>query len=263
MKTTRTAKIIGSLIAGALVSLALGAQQEPRTEQPAAKWTGAAELGYAGKHVFRGVQQSRQALQAGVEYKPAGNGLYAGGWYNQPFHDDYNNELDLYGGYRHELHGVRLDGGIIAYLYPEADTGLGETGSSCELALRASYEVLPKQAPGWTISGAAFHDMRLETRTLEVSTGYSLPFKLDHYEASADFRAYAGHSHSDNLLPDLDAPNVKDDWAYLGASAGVTVRFSKLLSATASLQYGRAHGRGAARAATDKLWGLIGAGLSW
>lgn len=250
-------KITGSLVMGALASLALGAQQEIQPEQTAARWTGSAEIRYAGKHLFRGVQQSRQSLQAAVGYEPVGNGFYAGGWFNQPFHDDYNNELDLFGGYRHRLYGIQFDGGLVAYLYPEAENE--ETGYSYELTLGASREVLP----GWTVSGRAYYDMRLETRTFEVSTGYSLPFKLDHYLATADFSAHLGNSHSDNFLPDLPGPNVKDEWTYHGAAASVTVRFSKLLSATGGLQYGRAHGQMAGRDATNKLWGFIGAGLHW
>jgi hypothetical protein len=260
----KTAKITLPLIITALASAMLGAQQEPRTtEQTAARWTGSAEIRYAGKHLFRGVQQSRQALQVAVGYEPIGNGFRIGGWLNQPFHDDYNNELDLTAGYRHTLCGVRLDAGATAYLYPEARTGEGETGSSCELSLGASREVFPEDAPGWTVSGAAYYDMRLETRTFEAATAYSLPFKLDRYQATADFSAHLGNSHSDNLLPDLPGPNVKDVWTYFGASAGVTVRFSKLLSATGGLHYGRAHGQLAGRDATNKLWGSIGVGVSW
>ncbi|MDR0353175.1 MAG: hypothetical protein LBI02_07450 [Opitutaceae bacterium] len=252
----KTAKFALSLIIIALASATLSAQQ-------AAQWTGSAEIRYAGKHLFRGVQQSRQALQVSAGYESAGNGFRIGGWLNQPFHDDYNNELDLTAGYRHSLWGVQFDAGLTAYLYPEADTDAGETGSSCELSLGASREVLPKAVPGWTVAGRIDYDMRLETRTFEAATAYSLPFHLDRYQATADFSMHLGVSHSDNLLPDLDAPNVKDQWTYFGAVASVTVRFSKLLSATGGLQYGRAHGHLAGRDATDKLWGFIGTGLSW
>ncbi|MDR1010877.1 MAG: hypothetical protein LBM04_07080 [Opitutaceae bacterium] len=256
-------KITCSLLMSALASLALGAQPDTATSDT--RWTGSAEIRYVGKHLFRGVQQSRQSMQAAVGYDPAGNGngFHASGWLNQPLHDDYNNELDITAGYRHTLRGVQLDAGLTAYLYPEAETDNGETGYSCELTLGASHEVLPEQAPGWTISGRVYYDMRLETRTFEVSTGYSLPFKLDNYPATVDISAHLGNSHSDNLLPDLPGPNVKDGWTYYGATASVTVRFSKLLSATAGLQYGRACGQFSGRDATNKLWGFIGAGLNW
>ncbi len=247
-------RTIITLIAIALAPLTLGAQQT-------ARWNGSADIRYAGKHVFRGVQQSRHAAQAGVEFDSAANGLYAGAWANQPFDGDgvkYGNEIDLYGGYRCEYKGIRFDGGLTAYLYPEAEDGA--TGSSYELSLAGTYEVRPR----WDVTAAIYYDMRLEARTFEASTSYSIPFKLDHYAARADFSAHAGNAYADNFLPDQDGPNVKKGWTYFGAIASVTVQFNGLLSATAGIQYGTAHGGGFSDLAlTNKVSGFVGLGLSW
>ncbi|MDR0901401.1 MAG: hypothetical protein LBM92_01355 [Opitutaceae bacterium] len=241
-----------SNIALALAATTLGAQQ-------ADNWTGSADIRYTGKYLFRGIEKSGQTLQANVEFNPIGDGFYVGGWFNQPFESKWDNEFDLFGGYRYNLHGIKLDGNITGYFYPQAKDG--ETDYSYEIAIGASYEVIS----GLGVSAYVYYDVRLETLTLEASAGYRLPYQIAQYQASVDFSAFVGYSDASDLFPDAGW-NVKDTWTYYGATVSTTVKFNETLSVTAGVQYGNAHNplTGVKEAdLTDKVWGFVGVGLRW
>jgi hypothetical protein len=248
-----------SIIALALAATTLGAQQ-------ATEWTGSADIRYTGKYVFRGAQKTGQALQANVEFNPIGDGFYVGGWFNQPFDSDWDNEFDLFGGYRYNLHGIQLDGGLTGFFYPQA--GDTTTDYSYEIALGASYDLGQVFEPisGLQVSGYAFYDIRLETLTFEVSAGYRFPYQLAQFKAAADASLFVGYSDADDYQPD-SAGSVKDTWTYYGATLSTTVWFNETLSATAGVQYGTAENRSASTGGgdnrTNKVWGFVGVGLKW
>jgi hypothetical protein len=249
-----------SIIALALAATTLGAQQ-------ATEWTGSADIRYTGKYVFRGAQKSGQALQANVEFNPIGDGFYVGGWFNQPFDSKYDNEFDLFGGYRYDLHGVKLDAGLTGFFYPQADNNV--TDYSYEISLGASYNLgsLWEALDGLGVSGYTYYDIRLETLTFELSSGYRFPFQLERFKASADASVFVGYSDADDYSPDQPGASVKDTWFYYGATLSTTVWFNETLSATAGVQYGTANNRSDLTAGghdrTNKLWGFVGIGLKW
>jgi hypothetical protein len=249
-----------SIIALALAATTLGAQQ-------ATEWIGSADIRYTGKYVFRGAQKAGQSLQANVEFNPLVNGFYVGGWFNQPLDSKYDNEFDLFGGYRYEYKGVQFDAGLTGFFYPQAEDTV--TDYSYELTLGANYNVgsLWKALDGLSVSGYAYYDVRLETLTFEVSSGYRFPFQLAQFKASVDASVYAGYSDADDYSPDRPGASVKDTWFYYGGTLSGTVWFNETLSVTAGVQYGTANNRSVAAGGggdlTDKTWGFVGVGLRW
>ncbi|MDR2676045.1 MAG: hypothetical protein LBC18_14565 [Opitutaceae bacterium] len=249
-----------SIIALALATATLGAQQ-------ATEWAGSADIRYTGQYMFRGAQKSGQSLQANVEFNPIGDGFYVGGWFNQPFDSDWDNEFDLFGGYRYNFMGIQFDAGLTGFFYPQAEDRT--TDYSYEIALGANYNLgtLWRVLDGLAVSGYAYYDVRLETLTFELSTGYRFPYQLAQFKASVDASLFVGHSDTGDYLPDSPGSNIKDTWLYYGATLSTTVWFNETLSATAGVQYGTANNRstlaGGGSDRTDKVWGFVGVGLKW
>ncbi len=89
-------------------------------------------LTFVSDYAFRGVSQTvEEAAVQGTLEASLGNGMYAGLFGSNVSAMSYNNgnlETDLYAGWRGEIvTGWTTDIGIIAYLYPHAETATVET----------------------------------------------------------------------------------------------------------------------------------------
>jgi uncharacterized protein (TIGR02001 family) len=104
---------------------------------------------FASDYLFRGISQtrSRPAWQGNAEIEHT-SGVYVGAFIsNVAFQGtDARQEIDVFGGYRVLLGGVKLDFGAIGYLYPGYNAPPGSPSGTLDFAemyVRASYEIGP------------------------------------------------------------------------------------------------------------------------
>ncbi|WP_207537987.1 TorF family putative porin [Sabulicella rubraurantiaca] len=101
----------------------------------------------ASDYLFRGISQTRSriATQANVELAHS-SGFYIGGFISNVrfLGTDARQEVDLFGGYRFTVAGLKLDLGGIWYTYPGYDRPAGAYGLNyAEAQIKASYEIGP------------------------------------------------------------------------------------------------------------------------
>jgi uncharacterized protein (TIGR02001 family) len=106
-----------------------------------AEVTGNASL--TSDYRFRGVSQTQNApaIQGGVDFAHS-SGFYAGNWNSSISSELYPGvagiESDVYTGFKKEFGGVKVDAGVISYMYPRATT---DTNTN-EVYVGASFNVL-------------------------------------------------------------------------------------------------------------------------
>ena len=129
-------------LAVATVSAPALAQDAPAAPASAFTITGGATL--TSDYRFRGVSQPdrRFALQGTIGVSHS-SGFYIGTWGSSI--DDYvaaggDQEIDLYGGYKHTFSGTTVDGGLLYYYYPGSH---GATTDFFEPYLNASHTFGP------------------------------------------------------------------------------------------------------------------------
>ena len=129
-------------LAVATVSAPALAQDAPAAPASAFTITGGATL--TSDYRFRGVSQTdrRFALQGTIGVSHS-SGFYIGTWGSSI--DDYvaaggDQEIDLYGGYKHTFSGTTVDGGLLYYYYPGSH---GATTDFFEPYLNASHTFGP------------------------------------------------------------------------------------------------------------------------
>lgn len=250
----------------ALITAAVGFSTLAAQAQTTTEWVGSADLRYTTSYVFRGDKKAGQSLQANVEFQPVAgqDGFFVGGWANQPFASERDFEFDLYGGYKYNWQqlDVSLEGGLIGYFYPEA--GNGETDYTYELYVSATRDIMEN----WAATATLYYDMRLEAITGELSTGYSIPYKLDKFNASVDFSLFVGYSDVGNVHPDAPGADRGDSYSYYGATISTTVWFTKNLRASVGVQYGDTFNKAWFSSpyggdGSDNLYGYASVGLKW
>ena len=106
-----------------------------------AEVTGNASL--TSDYRFRGVSQTQNApaIQGGVDITTS-TGLYIGNWNSSISSEMYPGvagiESDVYAGFKKEFGGIKVDAGVISYMYPRATT---DTNTN-EVYVGASFNVL-------------------------------------------------------------------------------------------------------------------------
>jgi uncharacterized protein (TIGR02001 family) len=114
---------------------------------PASPHTFTGNVAVVSDYRFRGISQTfkRPAIQGGFDYSHS-SGFYVGNWNSSVSGVQYNNgaglEMDLYGGYKHELmKDLTADIGVLYYLYPGAKVGnTGERYTNGEIYVGATYK---------------------------------------------------------------------------------------------------------------------------
>jgi hypothetical protein len=243
-----TAPILVSL----LPAIAALAATEAELSEPAGKSAGESmteaersfnvdlDLVYASQYIFRGIEYAEHSLQPAATVT-SGN-LHAGLWMNQPLSGDYDNEIDFLAGFDLPLYrGWALTLGGAVYAYPElSDEADGD---------RATFE--PKVA----LSGP------VGPLTPALTFYYDLVLKVATYEALLEYRL----DLTEALSLDLGAvgafvcPDEGEDYAYWGATAGLSYALSDHWSLYASGNYASHDLSGEDR---DHLFALAGVTFS-
>ena len=183
-------------------------------------------VGVYSDYVFRGFSQTDEeaAIQGGVDL--TAGGFYAGVWAsNVDFGDDTDAEVDFYAGYRTEVSGFAVDGGVIAYSYVNAPNFADYDYTEFKLA--ASRAVGPA-----TVGAAVYYSpsyLNEETVYYELNGGFSPVDKLSlsaavgiqTYEDSEEYTTWnvgATYALIDNIAIDVryhdtdveDVPGAED-----------------------------------------------------
>ncbi|WP_439597951.1 TorF family putative porin [Falsiroseomonas sp.] len=146
----RSLKLATAALIGGMV-LSSGAVQAQQTIESAGLTILTTPL-IGSDYMFRGLSQTRNrpTAQVTVDVEHT-SGLYVGAFVSNVAFAGTNarQEVDLSGGYRFELAGVKLDLGATYYAYPgyDAPTG-GFELNYYEFLLRASYEIAPVKFVG-------------------------------------------------------------------------------------------------------------------
>lgn len=157
------------LLATLAASASLSAQDSAAVVEPVSSYSITADIPYASKYVFRGVQYADDSLQPSV--KLTSGSAYAGIWANLPIDNDFDNEVDLYAGYTFALEdGWSFDVGATLYHYPDLDTSGGADDTTFE-----GYAGLTGTVDGVSVSLYTYYDFTLEVFTVQGGLGYSIP----------------------------------------------------------------------------------------
>jgi uncharacterized protein (TIGR02001 family) len=189
------------------------------------------DFSYTSEYVFRGIKNSNAAFQGSVEVGQ--DDVRVGLWTSQPINAKrdtqivYNNEIDLYAGYKVKLaRDLTADFVGTYYYYPQA-TG-PETHRSYELGAGLTYDLagINPGLTGITTSLYAYYDFRLHQQTEQFSVGYSIPLK--DYGTSLDFSAFAGIASAGDAAPDdNNNPKVKESYNYYGIGLNIPYKLAE------------------------------------
>lgn len=191
------------------------------------------ELAYVSKHVFRGLQQSRDAVQAsvGLDFNP----IYIGVWSNFPVRDSSNSEeINLYAGWRQPL-SDRLTVDFGATLYWFGEDGPGGTRRSQEVFTGVRLNLFEDAVRSIDGKGTLYYDVRREKFTGEGAILFSQ--QLESLPLLLSLGAYLGYVDARDLFPDSGA-RVKESYHYTGFSVEGTYQIDE----RAQIRLGLAHG---------------------
>jgi uncharacterized protein (TIGR02001 family) len=124
--------VLSAAVATAFAVPTLVAAQTP-APAPTPAVTG--NISIVSDYRFRGITQTfeKPAIQGGIDYANAQNGLYLGNWNSNVSQGagfpGGNIEMDFYGGWKKAFGDLGLDVGFIYYYYPGTDSAPGLVGA--------------------------------------------------------------------------------------------------------------------------------------
>jgi len=255
------------------MTIAVGFTTLAAQAQLTSEWEGNAFVRYTTRYVFRGDKKAGQSMQANVQFQPTygKNGFYVGGWANQPFASERKLEFDLYGGYDYNWKDFDFSAGVTGYFFPQS-TG-SQTSYSYEFNVSASRQIIKN----WGVTVTLYYDVRLQSITPELSTGYRIPYTIGKFPCSLDFSAFLGNSNVKNYFPDADVTAIrgtskwKDGYTYYGATVSTTVFFTKNFGVSVGVQYGDTINKawtpaplgGYGKDTSDNLYGYLSINARW
>jgi uncharacterized protein (TIGR02001 family) len=171
-----------------------------------------ADVTFASKYIFRGLQFADNSLQPSVEITQ--DTFYAGIWANQPLENrsslNLEDEIDFYVGFTPKLSDtVSLDLGATHYYYTGA-SGRQETDNTTEAFIGANF------AAGSLTPGVyAYYDFDLEAFTVQGNLGFSIP--MDAMGSSLDLAASVGSV----------SPDEGDSYVYYNVGAAIPYKLNE------------------------------------
>jgi uncharacterized protein (TIGR02001 family) len=238
-----------------LAALLAGAPAMPAEEAPLVS----ADLGYASRYVFRGVDKTGAATQAGLEF--ARDNFSGGLWTNQPFKRGEGSEVNLNAAYSAQVgKSLTLEASARNYWFDGGPAGA--TKHSFEAGVSATLAPIQGFTPGL----AYYHDFRLRADTTQATLAYSIA--LTGIGTFLDLNLFAGSSTGDDWRPDAPGPNRHDSYGYWGAEAHLPYRIGLHSTLVAGLHYAEAGGRSTANgpfglSGGQNLWFTLGVSLDF
>jgi len=238
--------LVGSLV----VPAGLGADEPPAFR---------ADLNYASRYVFRGVERAGSSMQAGANLTWAN--LSGGVWVNQPLAGGEVREANLNAACAWkpvDAIGLELS---LSHSWFDRVPGNG-VSRSAEAGLTATFPMIADFAPS-----LAYHrDFRFGADTIQGSLARSVP--LTSLGAFLELNIFAGAAQGDDWRPDAPGPRRRDGYSFWGGEARVPYRVGPHSMVTAGLHYTEASGRSPGNgpfgsAARRNLWVTLGVNLDF
>ncbi len=216
-----------------------------------------ADISYASRYVFRGVERAGQSAQAGVEL--ARENFRGGVWTNQPFQSDETRETNLHAAYTWQPTERLTLEGTVAHAWFGA---VGDVKRSFEAGLTATVSAVN----GFTPSLAYYHDFHLRADTTQASLAHSIA--LTNLGTFLELNFFAGWAKGDDWRPDAPGPRRQDGYGYWGGEARVPYRIGAHSTVTAGMHYADTFGRSVANgpfglSARHNLWFSLGVNLDF
>jgi len=178
-------KKIALLVAALAAGFSLRAADEPQSA-----YSVSLDFPYVSSYVFRGKEYAKDSIQPSLEVTVGG--FYGGVWTSQPIAKNYDNEVDLYLGYRKKLNdSLDIDLGATLYCYPELKKSTGQNNTTSEW-----YVGLNGNVGGFKPGAYAYYDWTLEAWTGQLQLGYSIA--LPRIGTSIDVTADVGRVSTNN-----------------------------------------------------------------
>lgn len=182
-----------------------------------------ATTGVASRYVYRGVERSTTAWQAGVDGSVDGwRGQF---WSNRPFDGAKTGELQSSLGYVWTPSGaITLEASGTHFWYVDP-TIKGAAAHSFEGAAFMGWN----RSDGWRPGVSLAYDIRYRSLAVETSLAYVVALKS--WGTFLESRAYVGQLAGDDVLPDTTGAAVRDRYSYFG----LDVRLPYRIAATTEL----------------------------
>ncbi len=241
---------------GLLLAAVLAAPLVVQGEEPPAV---TADLVYASRYVYRGIERAGPSAQAGVEW--TNERLRGGGWINQPFASGAVRESNLNAAYTWPSdRGFTLEASVVHRWFH------GVPGGQVKRSFEAGLSATLPAFQGFTLGLAYNHDFRLHADTTQVSLARSIP--LTRLGAFLELEGLAGWSTGDDWRPDAIGPRRHDSYSYWSGSARLPCRIGLHSTVIAGLHYADASGRSATNGpfgltARRNLWVTLGVNLDF
>lgn len=190
------------------------------------------ELAYVSKYVFRGLQQSRDAVQAGaaLDFNP----IYLGVWGNIPVRDSSDSEeINLYAGWRQPLtERLTADFGATFYWYGNEPMN---TRRSQEVFAGLRFNFLEDAVRTLDGKTTFYYDVRREKLTAEAAILFSQ--QLESLPVLVTLGAFFGLVDARDLFPD-SGNRVKESYHYTGYSLEGTYMIDSRTQIRLGVAYG-------------------------
>ena len=218
-----------------------------------------ADIGYASRYVFRGVERAGSSAQGGVEFNR--DRFHGGIWVNLPFENGKTREVNLHAGYTWQpSDDLSLEASVARHWFSMVPDGGAK--HSLEAGLAATLAPISGFTPGL----AYYHDFNFRSDTAQVSLAHSIA--LVKWGAYLDLNFFAGWAKGDNWRPDVPGPRSRDSYGYWGGAAQLPYRIGAHSIVTAGLHYADAFGRSSVTgpfglSARRNLWVTLGVNLDF
>lgn len=176
----------------------------------------AASTGVTSRHVYRGVDRSATAWQAGLDGSVAGwRGQF---WSSRPLDAAEPGELrSLLGYVWSPAKALTLEVTGTHFWYVDAAVK-GAAAHSFEGAMQMVWN----RSDGWRPGLSYAYDIRFRSRAVEASLAYDVALKS--WGTFLESRAYGGHLAADDALPDTTGAAVRDAYSYFGLDVRLPYR---------------------------------------
>jgi hypothetical protein len=179
------------------------------------EWRPTAEIGYASRQVWRGVERAGDSVETALAV--ARGGFRGEVRLAEPFAGGEPGEVEARAGYGFQPgNPLTFEASVSQFFF--SDVPPGATRRSTEAGLRAAWTLREGIAP----SLAYYHDFRLRADTVEAALDHEVP--LPRLGAFLELRFYAGASRAKDVRPDAPGPRRRDSYRYWGATARLPYR---------------------------------------
>lgn len=197
---------------------------------PAPSVTGTIEVGAGSNHIFRGIREAEENLEANLELNYGR--FYGGIWTMKPFCRGERNQVDWSLGFRSEPNRRFVwDAGLVFHNFPGSHHGTYGTRRGLEGHIGLSMALTNRLAA----TGYFYHDWHRKASTAEGRLTWQQPFKDAPALLIVDL--FGGNVHAQNLFPEKPLPKWDEDYSYYGFTVRAEYRLTPQVTLPPGVQH--------------------------